>query len=147
MAKGDAFFAKTTKRKRVPSGSSTRKSFSKNSKPSTSSNKKRRKDEELDSAHTASDDDDGNIDDLDLRESDIDENASGDEFENETAAQKRLRLANLYLESVKQDLGEYLDMGSPLILSILTMMVQVTVRLTLPTSTATSLHLDFVRTS
>lgn len=109
MAKGDAFFAKTRKRKRAPSGSAGSKPFSKSSlKASSSSNssKKRRKDEELDSAHTESDGDAGNIDDIDLKESDIDENASGEEFENETAAQKRLRLANVYLKSIKQDLGE-----------------------------------------
>lgn len=64
--------------------------------------KKRAADEELDSDRT---DEDDNIDDLDLRADDIPE-SSGDEDIIETPAQKRLRLAKLHLESVKEDLAE-----------------------------------------
>ncbi|KDQ12417.1 hypothetical protein BOTBODRAFT_112892 [Botryobasidium botryosum FD-172 SS1] len=66
-----------------------------------------KRDEELDSA--ATDDDAGNIDDLDLAHSEPDENESGDEYTNETPAEKRLRLAQIYLDSVKKGLagGEY----------------------------------------
>ena len=48
------------------------------------------------------------VDDMDLRVNldDEDPGASGEEDENETPAEKRLRLARLYLESVKVDLGE-----------------------------------------
>ena len=41
-------------------------------------------------------------DDIDLRASDVDANESGEEDEAETPAQKRLRLAKLYLNSVKE---------------------------------------------
>ena len=61
---------------------------------------KRDRDEEL-SDQT---DDDGNIDDMDLRADEV-EVDSGEEDENETPAEKRLRLAQLYLESVKVGLG------------------------------------------
>ena len=48
------------------------------------------------------------IDDMDLRANmDEDPGASGEEDENETPAEKRLRLAQLYLDSVKVDLGEH----------------------------------------
>ncbi|KJA14570.1 hypothetical protein HYPSUDRAFT_220426 [Hypholoma sublateritium FD-334 SS-4] len=62
---------------------------------------KRGRDEEL-SDQT---DDDGNIDDMDLR-ADEEEAYSGEEDENETPAEKRLRLAQLYLESVKVGLAD-----------------------------------------
>lgn len=107
---GDAFFAKANKRKR-PTSSGRNGVQNRSRKPTTGKRttplqKKRKRDEELDSQHTDSDGDvGGNIDDLDLRESEIDEHASGEEDENETAAQKRLRLAKLYLQSVKDDLG------------------------------------------
>jgi ribosomal RNA-processing protein 9 len=42
---------------------------------------------------------------MDLRADD--EEPSGDEYEDETPAEKRLRLAKLYLESVKGSLGEF----------------------------------------
>lgn len=101
----DSFFSKSTKRKRGVSNagpSKKRKPF----KPgeSSGSKKQRKDDDELDSA--GSDDDlGGNIDDLELRASDVDEKASGDELETETAAQKRIRLAKLYLQSVQEELG------------------------------------------
>ncbi|KAF9463213.1 Rnu3ip2 protein [Collybia nuda] len=81
----------------------------KNSAPTKNGSENKRSkvaDEEL-SDHT--DSGDGGIDDLDLRhDADLDD-ASGEEDDNETPAAKRLRLAKLYLESVKEDLadGEY----------------------------------------
>lgn len=64
------------------------------------------RDEELsDNTH----DDSGNegVDEMDLRAPDVDPNAyeSGEEDEEETPAEKRLRLAKLYLDDVKQGLG------------------------------------------
>ena len=108
----DAFFVsnKTRKRKRSgsaadASGQSKKFAGKKGREPSSSSKqptkKAKRNDEELDSDRT---DDEGNIDDLDLRQSDGEE-GSADEDENETPAEKRLRLAKLYLESVKEGLG------------------------------------------
>ncbi|KAF8839721.1 Rnu3ip2 protein [Paxillus ammoniavirescens] len=64
---------------------------------------KRAADEELDSDRT--DEDEGGIDDLDLR-ADVEPESSGDEDVDETPAEKRLRLAKLYLESVKEGLAE-----------------------------------------
>jgi ribosomal RNA-processing protein 9 len=81
---GDSFFAKARKRK---------------------TSRKRRGDEELDSARTDSDGSEDDINDLDLKASYIDEYASGEEYDNETPAQKRLRLARVYLQSVKDELG------------------------------------------
>ena len=50
----------------------------------------------------------GGVDDLDLRpDDDLDPGASGEEDDDETPAEKRLRLAKLYLEGVKEDLGAY----------------------------------------
>jgi ribosomal RNA-processing protein 9 len=67
----------------------------------------RKKDEELESDQT-DDDGVGGIEDLDLRvvsdnEADAQE---GEENADETPAEKRLRLAKLYLESVREDLGQ-----------------------------------------
>lgn len=109
---GDAFFSKGNKRKRTQSSRNDPRKNARKSQSSAYSKKPTkaasRRDEELDSQHTDSDDNiGGNIDDIDLRQSDVDENASGEEDENETAAQKRLRLAKLYLQSVKQDLGAF----------------------------------------
>ena len=67
--------------------------------------KKKRVDEEIGSDDGSRDGMD--IDDLDLTRSDEDEGASGDEDEHETPAEKRLRLARLYLESVKKDIGMF----------------------------------------
>ena len=90
----DPFFASKKRKRATPDASKTK--IARREKP-----KKRPADEELDSDRT---DDDGNIDDLDLRADDIPE-SSGDEDTVETPAQKRLRLAKLYLEGVKEDLG------------------------------------------
>ncbi len=46
-------------------------------------------------------------DDIDLRASDVDANESGEEDEAETPAQKRLRLAKLYLDSVKESVCQF----------------------------------------
>ncbi|KAJ7072496.1 WD40-repeat-containing domain protein [Mycena amicta] len=100
----DAFFAssKQRKRKRPEGAQSSRKLPRKdNSKGPSRPRSKRSADEELDSDHT---NDDGNIDDLELAEKE-DAGTSGDE-DNETPAEKRLRLAKLYLESVKEGLAD-----------------------------------------
>ncbi|KAK2460744.1 hypothetical protein APHAL10511_007214 [Amanita phalloides] len=107
----DSFFApaKSRKRKRTDSGASNGRPRAKTrvaSKPNQSKKGRRKAaDEEL-SDETS---DERGIDDLDLREGDDDLPASGEEEDNETPAEKRLRLAKLYLESVKDDLadGEY----------------------------------------
>ena len=71
-----------------------------------------RVDEELSDRTDDEDDDEGGgggVDDMELRVNlgdDEDLGGSGEEDENETPAEKRLRLARLYLESVKDDLGE-----------------------------------------
>ncbi|KAL4072159.1 WD40-repeat-containing domain protein [Scleroderma yunnanense] len=93
----DPFFAsnKSKKRKRT-TGDAPKSKIARKEKV------KKRADEELDSDRTDQDD---NIDDLDLRADDIPE-SSGDEDIVETPAEKRLRLAKLYLESVKEGLAE-----------------------------------------
>jgi ribosomal RNA-processing protein 9 len=107
----DAFFAasKSRKRKRATSGAHGGSSVKKYRKAPQAGAKvngaqkiSRAMDEELDSDRTH--DDGTEIDDMDLRVSDREE-SSGDEVEDETPAEKRLRLAKLYLETVKGDLG------------------------------------------
>ncbi|CAK5265719.1 unnamed protein product [Mycena citricolor] len=113
----DAFFAssKPRKRKRTESssaGPSTKKFARKDvsgakkvKAPALTTKKKRPADEELDSDQT--DDNGVDIDDMDLRaDDDADLGASGDEDEDETPAEKRLRLAKLYLENVKEGLAD-----------------------------------------
>ena len=63
----------------------------------------KRRDEELDSDETDADGV-GGIDDMELRASESDPGASGEEDDIETPAEKRLRLAKEYLESVKDGL-------------------------------------------
>ncbi|THH03256.1 hypothetical protein EW145_g6405 [Phellinidium pouzarii] len=106
----DAFFVsqKTRKRKRTTGGkeaSSSKRQVNGKGRPvpNAKSRSSRRRDEELESDATQ-DEDGGGIDDLELRASDSDPNASADEDELETPAEKRLRLAKIYLESVKDDL-------------------------------------------
>lgn len=109
----DAFFASTKTRKRKRSGSSADPPARSGRKPGHArgggkasatdrGRKAARRDEEL---SDKTDDDEGDIDDMDLR-ADDEEEQSGDEYENETPAEKRLRLAKLYLESVKGSLAE-----------------------------------------
>lgn len=64
-------------------------------------------DEELSDA-TSDKDGGAGIDDMDLRAPDVDPDAyeSGEEDEDESPAEKRLRLAKLYIEGVKHSLGQ-----------------------------------------
>ncbi|KDQ32723.1 hypothetical protein PLEOSDRAFT_1060466 [Pleurotus ostreatus PC15] len=119
----DAFFSSTKprKRKRTQSvGGADRSSrpAKKQAKPDAHSRGKRvngsskvnggkqkkRQDEELHSDRT-DESDGGGIDDMDLRAA-SEEAHSGDEYADETPADKRLRLAQLYLESVKEGLAD-----------------------------------------
>ena len=70
----------------------------------TSKSHGRAADEEL---SDQTDEGEGDIDDMDLRaDVDLDDHVSGEEDEDETPAEKRLRLAKLHLENVKMGLGE-----------------------------------------
>ncbi|KAI0654177.1 WD40-repeat-containing domain protein [Cubamyces menziesii] len=115
----DSFFATSKNRKRKRSttrddGPSTSKKAAravkgkggKGRKPEGATKKKGTADEELSDA-TQDDDERDGIDEMDLRAPDVDPNAyeSGEEDEDETPAEKRLRLAKMYLESVKQGLS------------------------------------------
>ncbi|KAN0094791.1 WD40-repeat-containing domain protein [Tylopilus felleus] len=98
----DVFFA-SKKRKR---SSSTKKSLrppKSNGAQTKSKPKKRREDEELDSDRT--DQDDAATDDLDLRADDEPESSGEDDID-ETPAEKRLRLAKLYLQTVTEGLAD-----------------------------------------
>lgn len=121
----DSFFAasKPRKRKRSTSGhdadssaAGASKKFARkggkpgaNRKPTNLNTAPKRKgktaDEELESDQT--NEEDGGIDDMDLRH-DLDAGleGSGEEDEDETPAEKRLRLAQLYLDNVKEGLGK-----------------------------------------
>ncbi|KAG1752077.1 WD40-repeat-containing domain protein [Suillus lakei] len=114
----DSFFASTKTRKRKRSVSTAEgargakkilredKSSSQDTKLTNASARRgvrRAADEELNSDRT--DSEGGGIDDIDLR-ADVEPETSGDEDEQETPAEKRLRLAKLYLESVKDGLAE-----------------------------------------
>jgi len=111
----DPFFAtKTRKRKRTSSkdsGPSSSKKILKTSNGRVSAKgkgKARAADEELHSGGSGSE----ALDDMDLRVDEKDPNESGDEDAGETPAEKRLRLAKLYLESIKEGLGASLPPGS-----------------------------------
>ncbi|KZO89643.1 WD40 repeat-like protein, partial [Calocera viscosa TUFC12733] len=69
---------------------------------------KRRRDNDSDIASEASREEGAGfgLDDIDLRRPDDEDGSSAEEDENETPAQKRLRLAKLYLESVRTDLAQ-----------------------------------------
>ncbi|KAF8809411.1 WD40 repeat-like protein [Phlegmacium glaucopus] len=107
----DSFFtsAKPRKRKRTESSAhgevlGKSKKFARRTTISQEGKRKSRVDEEL---SDQTDEGDGAIDDMDLRANmDEDPGASGEEDENETPAEKRLRLAQLYLDSVKVDLAD-----------------------------------------
>lgn len=99
----DNFFtsSKSRKRKRPPT-TPRQNGFSKNhsaKKPS----KKTKLDEEL--SEQESSEEWGGIADMDLRTEDPDPGESGDEDEDETPAEKRLRLAHMYLDNIKESLG------------------------------------------
>jgi ribosomal RNA-processing protein 9 len=120
----DAFFQnnKTRKRKRSTTGDQGGPSTSKKparahgkphnggsgrgKKPGAAPSKQKARDEEL-SDETNDEEGSMDIDDMDLRAPDVDPNAyeSAEEDEDETPAEKRLRLAKLYLEGVKEGLG------------------------------------------
>jgi len=111
----DSFFAtKTRKRKRISlkdSGPSSSRKVLKTSNGRVSAKgkgKARAADEELHSGGSGSE----ALDDIDLRVDEGDPNESGDEDAGETPAEKRLRLAKLYLESIKEGLGVSLLPGS-----------------------------------
>ena len=105
----DSFFAtKSRKRKRVSSKdtglSSGKKVLKTSNGPRVSTNgkgKARNADEDLHSDGSES----VALEDMDLRADEVDPNESGDEDAGETPAEKRLRLARLYLQSVREDLG------------------------------------------
>lgn len=103
----DSFFVTKKSRKRTRSGASKAEAKTKlvngKGRPAkVTGARAKRRDEELDSDET---DADGGIDELELRASDSDPGASGEEDDLETPAQKRLRLAKEYIESVKEGLG------------------------------------------
>jgi hypothetical protein len=105
----DTFFAtKSRKRKRVESkgtGSLSSKKVLKTSNgrrvSANGKGKSRSADEDLHSDGSES----VALEDMDLRADEVDPNESGDEDAGETPAEKRLRLAKLYLQSVRDDLG------------------------------------------
>ena len=70
--------------------------------------KARAADEELHSGGSGSE----ALDDMDLRVDEGDSNESGEEDAGETPAEKKLRLAKLYLESIKEGLGASLPSSS-----------------------------------
>lgn len=105
----DAFFASTAKKRQRTSqkGSASSNKAARTSKPRGTASKRpaqprkaARRDEELESDATHS-----GVDDVDLRASDVDPAESdGAEDARETPAEKRLRLAKVYLQSVKEGL-------------------------------------------
>lgn len=99
----DAFFASKKRKRSTGTKRQSRPPFKPNEAQSKSKRKKPCPDEELNSDGT--DHDDGAIDDLDLRAHDEPE-SSGNEDIDETPAEKRLRLAKFYLQSVTDGLGE-----------------------------------------
>lgn len=108
----DPFFQTNKSRKRKRTGPSDQGAARKlgkrpNGKTQSSSqpavfSKKSKRDEEL--SDETSDGGDEGVEDMDLRAPDVDPDAyeSDEEDEDETPAEKRLRLAKLYLENVKQ---------------------------------------------
>ncbi|KAF8717373.1 WD40 repeat-like protein, partial [Rhizoctonia solani] len=102
----DAFFSssKPKPRKRKRDLSVTKPS---SSKPVNGKLKRSRRDEELSETGES---DAGNIDDMDLRADEVDPGESGDEDNEETPAEKRLRLAKMVLEERRQELaGDEID--------------------------------------
>lgn len=110
----DAFFVtKKTRKRQRPSGSNSKvastskKQLNAKGRPTANGKSKSSRPRNEGSDSVTSEDEFTGIDDLELRASDEDEYVSGDENELETPAQKRLRLATAYLESVKEGLGEF----------------------------------------
>ena len=113
----DAFFQSTKNRKRKrPANADHGPSTSKKPARAAPSKKRpgqptvrpkgRKRDEELSDA-TQDEDEGAGVDEMDLRAPDVDPNAyeSGEEDEQETEAEKRLRLAKLYIQGVKEGLS------------------------------------------
>lgn len=90
------------KRKSVETPGSSSRKLQKTGKTQKSKPATKRRDVERDSDDTG---DEGGIDDLDLRHTYSDGNDSGEEVEHETPAEKRLRLAKIYLESLQKEIG------------------------------------------
>ena len=108
----DSFFVTKKTRKRTRPGAqgntSRQKLVNGKGRPANAiGSKRKRRDEELDSDETDADGVCG-IDAMELRASESDPGASGEEDDIETPAEKRLRLAKEYLESVKDGLGTLL---------------------------------------
>lgn len=115
----DPFFASNTRKRkrstgassstsRKPGRSPTNRHASRGQHKSTAGPApKKRRDEEL-SDETGEDNDVGGIDEMDLRAPDVvpDAYESGEDDEDETPAEKRLRLAKMYLDGVKQGLKQ-----------------------------------------
>ena len=105
----DSFFAtKSRKRKRVtvkdtggPSSSKKKVQKTSDGRPAGKGKARAAADEDLHSDGSES----VALEDMDLRADEVDPNESGDEDAGETSAEKRLRLAKLYLQSVREDLG------------------------------------------
>ncbi|KAF8627142.1 hypothetical protein AX17_006359 [Amanita inopinata Kibby_2008] len=103
----DPFFASTKSRKRKRTDSRTANSYPSVKGRATPSKKPRGKRKVVDEELSDQTNDDEGVEDLDLeRDGGTDAGASGEEDDDETPAEKRLRLAKLYLESVKDDLAE-----------------------------------------
>lgn len=113
----DPFFAsqKPRKRKRTTAGPSSsggrpsKTALTGKGQTAPANPKRKARDEEL--ASDATDDDVAMdaIDDMDLRAEEPDPGASEEEDEAEAPAEKRLRLARLYLDSIKEGLGAFPD--------------------------------------
>lgn len=112
----DNFFASNTRKRKRPTGASASSSSRKTARTAASKHgqhkssagpPKKRRDEEL-SDETGEDHDLGGIDEMDLRAPDVDPDAyeSGEDDPDETPAEKRLRLAKMYLDGVKQGLQQ-----------------------------------------
>ncbi|KAF9037379.1 WD40 repeat-like protein [Hymenopellis radicata] len=105
----DAFFTSSKSRKRKRTTDAGPSSLKKAPRKGVQQNgvrkqAKKKRDEELDSDET--DGDGANIDDMDLRApSDEEDAVEADDDPDETPAEKRLRLAQLYLDSVKEGLS------------------------------------------
>lgn len=97
----DAFFATNKKRKRTFQGPGPSRKTKKSKADNVPTRTRKAADEELASDATHSE-----IDDLDLQASDLDPNESDrEEYAHETPAEKRLRLAKIYLDGLKEDLA------------------------------------------
>ncbi|KAG8934836.1 pre-rRNA processing protein [Tulasnella sp. 418] len=103
----DQFFQSNNKRKRQRASAPTTSGRIKNTTSHARTSQVRGLPKGRQNGANIDDDDEGLFDDDDLRASDVDSKQSDqDEDELETPAQKRLRLAKLYLDEIKKGLGE-----------------------------------------